>query len=57
MTDLDSRDFTEMTNARWFKKAIVYHILIDRFAGFKTGDWNKSEFLGGTIKGITEKLG
>jgi cyclomaltodextrinase len=57
MTDLDSRDFTEMTNARWFKKAIVYHILIDRFAGFKSGDWNKSEFLGGNLKGITEKLG
>ena len=46
-----------MTNALWFKQAIVYHILIDRFAGFKSGDWNKSEFLGGNLKGITEKLG
>lgn len=46
-----------MTNAHWFKKAVVYHILIDRFAGFKSGDWNKPEFLGGNIRGITEKLG
>lgn len=46
-----------MTNAHWFKQAIVYHILIDRFAGFKSGDWNTPEFLGGNIKGITEKLG
>jgi cyclomaltodextrinase len=46
-----------MTNVHWFKQSIVYHILIDRFAGFKSGDWNKSEFLGGNIKSITEKLG
>ncbi len=46
-----------MTNSDWFKQAIVYHIVIDRFAGFRSGDWNKSEFLGGNIKSITEKLG
>ena len=46
-----------MANADWFKQAIVYHIVIDRFAGFKSRDWNKPEFLGGNIKSITEKLG
>lgn len=45
-----------MANADWFKNAIVYHILIDRFAGLKSKDWNRPEFLGGNIKGITEKL-
>jgi cyclomaltodextrinase len=46
-----------MTNSDWFKQAIVYHIVIDRFAGFRSGDWNKPEFLGGNIKSITDKLG
>jgi cyclomaltodextrinase len=46
-----------MANANWFNQAIVYHILIDRFAGFKSEDWNKPEFLGGNIKGIIQKLG
>ncbi|MBC8430319.1 MAG: hypothetical protein H8D96_00200 [Desulfobacterales bacterium] len=46
-----------MANVDWFKDAIVYHILIDRFAGLKSKDWNRPEFLGGNIKGITEKLG
>jgi glycosidase len=41
----------------WFKNAIIYHILIDRFAGFSsTTNWNKPEFLGGNIKGIIKKL-
>ena len=41
----------------WFKKAIIYHILIDRFAGFKTtNNWNKPYFLGGNIKGIINKI-
>jgi glycosidase len=46
-----------MNNVSWFKDSIIYHILIDRFAGFKsTENWNKPQFLGGNIKGITEKL-
>ena len=40
----------------WFKDAIIYHILIDRFAGFKSNEWEKPEFLGGNIKGIIGKL-
>ena len=46
-----------MINSNWFKNAIVYHIMIDRFAGFEFGEWNKPRFLGGKIKGIIEKLG
>ena len=46
-----------MGNVDWFKNAIIYHILIDRFAGFKSiENWDKPEFLGGNIKGIIEKL-
>ena len=46
-----------MDGDTWFRDAIIYHILIDRFAGFSSTDgWNEPEFLGGTIKGIIEKL-
>jgi len=41
----------------WFKKAIIYHIFIDRFSGFReTGRWDQPDFLGGNIKGIIQKL-
>jgi glycosidase len=46
-----------MSSIAWFKNAVIYHILIDRFAGFKSIDnWEKPDFLGGNIKGIVEKL-
>ena len=46
-----------MKNIDWFKNAVIYHFLIDRFAGFKSiNDWNKPIFIGGNINGITEKL-
>jgi glycosidase len=46
-----------MVDVEWFKNAVIYHILIDRFAGFKsTKDWDKPIFLGGNIRGITKKL-
>ena len=46
-----------MADVTWFKNAIIYHILIDRFAGFtSTENWDKPVFLGGTIKGIIDKL-
>ncbi|MCK4995257.1 MAG: hypothetical protein KAR55_00070 [Thermoplasmatales archaeon] len=46
-----------MGGADWFKNAVIYHILIDRFAGFtSTENWEKPEFLGGNIKGIIEKI-
>lgn len=43
-------------STEWFKNAVVYQILIDRFAGHKPGKWDKPEFLGGDIRGIIEKL-
>ena len=39
----------------WFKNARIYQILIDRFSGADTSI-NKPDFLGGNIKGITERL-
>ena len=38
----------------WFKKAIIYQILIDRFAGYKSEEWEKPIFLGGNINGIID---
>jgi len=46
-----------MNHTDWFKNTTIYHILIDRFAGFNsTENWDKPEFLGGNIKGIIDKL-
>jgi cyclomaltodextrinase len=46
-----------MDNVSWFKDSVIYHILIDRFADFKSiENWQKPQFLGGNIKGIIEKL-
>ncbi len=46
-----------MHDGSWFRNEIIYHILIDRFAGFETlKDWEIPKFLGGTIQGIIEKL-
>lgn len=41
----------------WFKDAIVYHILVDRFAGYNPlGRWDKPVFLGGNLQGVADKL-
>ncbi|MDH7517910.1 MAG: alpha-amylase family glycosyl hydrolase [Candidatus Thermoplasmatota archaeon] len=46
-----------MGGVDWFKNAIIYHILIDRFYGFtSTTNWDKPIFLGGKIRGVTEKI-
>ena len=46
-----------MGGVDWFKNAIIYHIFIDRFAGFaSTDNWEKPIFLGGNIRGIINKL-
>jgi glycosidase len=43
--------------ANWFKNAIVYHILIDRFAGVTKPDrWENPVFIGGNLRGIINKL-
>jgi cyclomaltodextrinase len=43
-------------STNWFKNAIIYHILIDRFAGYNPGDPDQPEFLGGNLRAIIEKL-
>ena len=46
-----------MSKTEWFKDTIIYHIFIDRFAGFpSTEQKDKPEFLGGNIRGIIKKL-
>ncbi len=46
-----------MRDTDWMKQGTLYHILIDRFAGFHhTDNWDQPVFLGGTIKGIIDKL-
>lgn len=41
----------------WFKDAIIYQLMIDRFAGVKNKPLAmKPEFCGGNIKAITEKI-
>jgi cyclomaltodextrinase len=41
----------------WFRNAVIYQILIDRFAGYKSTQWDTPDFLGGNLRGIIEKLG
>jgi glycosidase len=46
-----------MSGADWFKDGIIYHIFIDRFAGYShTENWDQPVFLGGNIRGIISKL-
>jgi len=46
-----------MKKSDWLKNSIIYHILIDRFAGFSSAkDWDKPKFLGGNIRGIIDNL-
>ncbi|KYK25410.1 hypothetical protein AYK25_09525 [Thermoplasmatales archaeon SM1-50] len=46
-----------MNDTEWIKNSVIYHIFIDRFAGFKTVEnWDQPIFLGGNIRGIIEKL-
>ena len=40
----------------WFKNAVIYQVLIDRFAGCQPNEWEKPVFLGGTIRAISQKL-
>jgi cyclomaltodextrinase len=46
-----------MGQTKWFRDAIVYHILIDRFAGYDPlADWQKPVFTGGNLKAIISKI-
>ena len=41
----------------WFRDAIIYQILIDRFAGFDAQiDWQKPVFMGGNLRGVADKI-
>jgi glycosidase len=45
------------TSCAWFRDAIVYHILVDRFAGYrKVINPQKPVFIGGNLKGIEGKI-
>ncbi|MBN1116443.1 MAG: hypothetical protein JXA77_04535 [Bacteroidales bacterium] len=41
----------------WINKATIYHIFIDRFAGYRVdAQPEKPEFCGGNLKGVTDKI-
>jgi cyclomaltodextrinase len=39
-----------------FRHSVIYHVLIDRFAGYTGEDWHKPRFLGGNLRGIIDKF-
>lgn len=43
-------------NTAWIDNEIIYQIMIDRFNGKWTKLENGNHFMGGTLKGVTEKL-
>jgi len=46
-----------MNKVEWFQNTVIYHIFIDRFAGFQSVEnWEQPIFLGGNIRGIIDKL-
>jgi|WetSurMetagenome_2_1015567.scaffolds.fasta_scaffold03892_3 glycosidase len=46
-----------MNEVDWLKDSVIYQVFIDRFAGFQTTEnWDQPIFLGGTIRGIIDKL-
>ncbi|MHB8908570.1 MAG: alpha-amylase family glycosyl hydrolase [Syntrophales bacterium] len=45
-----------MAPTDWFQNAIIYHLLIDRFAGVTSADRLRPEFLGGNLRAVVEKL-
>ena len=41
----------------WLDNATIYHIFIDRFAGYNPkNNWRKPDYMGGNLRGIIEKL-
>ncbi|MEM0467289.1 MAG: alpha-amylase family glycosyl hydrolase [Candidatus Thermoplasmatota archaeon] len=46
-----------MQGVEWFQKSTIYHILIDRFAGYHSPEHaHQPVFIGGTLQGIVKKL-
>ena len=47
----------KMNEKNWFKNTVIYHILIDRFAGYNLPEkWDRPNFIGGNLQGIKEKI-
>ena len=44
-----------MDSTAWFRRAVIYQVLIDRFNGVRKVK-NTNEFLGGNLRGVTDKL-
>jgi glycosidase len=44
-----------MDPKKWFGRALIYHVLVDRFYGFASVE-NVPGFAGGTLAGVTRKL-
>jgi len=40
----------------WFADAIIYHVMLDRFAPCPHATFDRPEFAGGTLRGLTQKL-
>jgi glycosidase len=40
----------------WFRKAIIYHVMIDRFAGVPSGQPMRPEFMGGNLRALAAKI-
>lgn len=47
--------FPDMDSKEWFRRAVIYQVFIDRFNGVRK-EKNSNEFLGGTLRGVAEKL-
>jgi cyclomaltodextrinase / maltogenic alpha-amylase / neopullulanase len=43
-------------SASWFRNAVIYHILIDRFAGCTSAAWEEPGFCGGNLRAINAKI-
>lgn len=41
----------------WWRSATIYHVMIDRFAGYTTAsEWLQQKAIGGNLRGIADKL-
>ena len=46
-----------MNEIKWFDKARIYHIMVDRFnGGWQMPPPSGNDFCGGTLQGVIEKL-
>ena len=55
MTTMSKKNTSKSSG--WFRDAVVYHILVDRFAGYRADrNPHKPVFLGGNLKGVAGKM-